>query len=214
VAITDLLIRLAAALALGGAIGLERELSQKPAGLRTNILICAGAAMMMALSEMVLARAGGGGFDPLRVAAGVITGIGFMGAGSIMRAGGHVQGLTTASTLWAVTALGLVAGAGYLLEAGIFAALIILTLVAFRRVEAAVPKKGTVTAVLRVADMDEAPDRVAAVAARHGIELEMVELKRAEGGVLMAFTFLAAAAKERALRRDLAAAAEIIELRK
>jgi len=209
----DLLIRLAVALGLGGAVGLERELSHKPAGLRTNILICTGAAMMMALSEMVLARTPGGGSDLLRIAAGVITGIGFMGAGSIIRAGGHVQGLTTASTLWAVTALGLVVGAGYLIEAVIYTALIIVTLVAFRRIEGAVPKRGSYTAVLKVADMDEAPDRIAEVAARHGIGLESVGFKRVEGAILMTFTFLAQARKERELRRDLAAAAEIIEIR-
>jgi len=213
VPITDILIRLAVALVLGGAIGLERELSNKPAGLRTNILICTGAAMMMALSGMVLASPSNGGSDLLRVAAGVITGIGFMGAGSIIRAGGHVQGLTTASTLWAVTALSLIVGAGYYVVAAVYTALIILTLVAFRRIEAAVPKKSTYGAILKIADMDKAPDKIIAIAAKHGIRLESMGLKRAEGAVLMSFAFLAHGKRERELRRDLAAAAEIVEIR-
>ncbi|MDD8025630.1 MAG: MgtC/SapB family protein [Acidobacteriota bacterium] len=210
--ITDVLIRLAVSLVLGGAIGLEREFSNKPAGLRTNILICTGATMMMALSGMILTAPSAGGSDLLRIAAGVITGIGFMGAGSIIRAGGHVQGLTTASTMWAVTALGLVIGAGYYLVAAAFTAVIMFTLVAFRRLEAAVPKKRSCSVVLKIPDMNEAADQVVAAAVSHGIRLESVCLKRADKTILMSFAFFTRENAECAFLRGLPAAAEIVEI--
>ena len=211
--ITDILIRLAVSLVLGGAIGLERELSNKPAGLRTNILICTGATMMMALSGMVLAAPAAVGSDLLRIAAGVITGIGFMGAGSIIRAGGHVQGLTTASTLWAVTALGLVVGAGYYLAAVVFTAIIVLTLALFRKVEAAVPKKRAYAYALKIPDMDAAADRIGGVAAACGIRIESVDLKRVESAVAMTFDFVARERIERHFRHELSASVEILEIR-
>ncbi len=213
VPITDILIKLAVSLVLGGAIGLERELSNKPAGLRTNILICTGATMMMALSGMVLESRANAGSDLLRIAAGVITGIGFMGAGSIIRAGGHVQGLTTASTMWAVTALGLVVGAGYYLVAAVFTAAIILTLSLFRLVEAAVPKRTGYVYVLSLADMEGAADKIAGIASDLGVWLESVCLKRANGGASMTFGFSARSKKEREFRRALDGAAEILEIR-
>jgi putative Mg2+ transporter-C (MgtC) family protein len=212
VPITDILIKLAVALVLGGAIGLERELSNKPAGLRTNILICTGATMMMTLSSLVLASPANSGSDLLRVAAGVITGIGFMGAGSIIRAGGHVQGLTTASTMWAVTALGLVVGAGFYLVAAVYTAAIILTLSLFRRVEALVPKKEGYIYVLNLADMEGAADKVTRLATGLGMWLESVSLKRSNDAVLMTFGFAARAKKEREFRRAVQGAAEILEI--
>ena len=101
---------------LGGAIGIERELSGKAAGLRTNILICVGSALLMDLS-IHLGDGREGPSDPARLAAQVITGIGFLGAGTIMQARGTVIGLTTAATLWVVMAIGLVVGSGRYIEA-------------------------------------------------------------------------------------------------
>jgi putative Mg2+ transporter-C (MgtC) family protein len=213
VLITDILVRLAVSLVLGGAIGLERELSNKPAGLRTNILICTGATMMMALSGMILASPSAQGSDLLRMAAGVITGIGFMGAGSIIRAGGHVQGLTTASTLWAVTALGLVVGAGYFLTAVVFTVVIVLTLALFRKVEGVIPKKRSYAYTLKIPDMEAAADKIGCVAAACGVRIESVDLKRGRDFVLMSFGFLAREKVERDFRRALAGAAEVLEIR-
>ncbi|GAG88241.1 unnamed protein product, partial [marine sediment metagenome] len=116
-------------------IGVERETSQKPAGFRTNILICLGATMMMVLSRLVLEGKEGSSGDLMRMAAGVITGIGFIGAGTIIQARGMIIGLTTAATLWAVAGLGLIIGAGYYVIAIIFTATIALTLVIFRQFE-------------------------------------------------------------------------------
>ncbi|MFW6200788.1 MAG: MgtC/SapB family protein, partial [Gemmatimonadota bacterium] len=115
----DLLGRLFLATLLGGAIGFEREHSGKPAGLRTNILICVGATLITDLSfvfpEFVpndYVRA-----DPARLAAQIVSGIGFLGAGTIIQARGSVTGLTTAATLWVVAAIGIGVGTGSYVEA-------------------------------------------------------------------------------------------------
>src|SRR5437899_12959242 len=94
---------------LGGAIGLERELGGKPAGLRTNILICIGSVLYTHLSIAMLsaiAGSGGTGTDPTRVAGQIVTGVGFIGAGTILHARGAVVGLTSAATIWVVAAIG------------------------------------------------------------------------------------------------------------
>ncbi len=110
----DLAAKLVVAVIVGGGIGLEREMKGKPAGLRTNILICVGSALLMDLS-MGLALTHGG--DPGRIAAQVVTGIGFLGAGTILHTRGMITGLTSAATIWVVAAIGLTIGAGYFVEA-------------------------------------------------------------------------------------------------
>jgi putative Mg2+ transporter-C (MgtC) family protein len=122
------LIRCGAAAVCGAMIGLEREMKQKPAGFRTNILICLGAAMYMAIGVLLMERAGDGGIDPTRIAAQVVTGIGFLGAGTILHHGDRVTGLTTAATIWVVAAIGLVAGAGFPVLAFVSSLLVIATL--------------------------------------------------------------------------------------
>lgn len=115
----DLLLKLALATVLGGFIGWERESSGKPAGLRTNILICVGAALLSDLSIHYsrLADPSGPSYDPSRITAQIVSGMGFLGAGTIMQAKGTVTGLTTAATLWVVAAIGMTAGAGAYVEA-------------------------------------------------------------------------------------------------
>jgi putative Mg2+ transporter-C (MgtC) family protein len=106
--VSEVFLRLALAAGLGGAIGLEREYRRKPAGLRTNMLIALGSALFSVLSVEVGAAAG----SPDRIAAQIVTGIGFLGAGAILRSGGNVQGLTTAATIWVNAAIGMAAGIG------------------------------------------------------------------------------------------------------
>jgi putative Mg2+ transporter-C (MgtC) family protein len=115
-------VRLLLAAFLGGAIGLERELSRKPAGLRTNLFICFGAAMFTILSEQMVAPGVG---DRSRIASNIIPGIGFIGAGSILHSRGSVTGLTTAATLFVVASIGMASGGGFYLQA-IFATMVIL----------------------------------------------------------------------------------------
>src|SRR3954463_14383467 len=118
-----LLVRLLLAILLGGAIGVERELKAKPAGLRTNILICVGAAVFTYLSAQI-----GGAGDPGRIAAQILTGVGFIGAGTIMHTRGSVSGLTSAATIWVVSAIGMAVGAGHFLEALGITALVMVVL--------------------------------------------------------------------------------------
>jgi putative Mg2+ transporter-C (MgtC) family protein len=114
----DLGMKMVVAVIAGGAIGFERQIAGKPAGLRTNILICVGSALLMDLSVHIGAVWGNGMVgDPARLAAQVVTGIGFIGAGTIMQARGTITGLTSAATLWVVAAIGLTAGAGFFVEA-------------------------------------------------------------------------------------------------
>jgi putative Mg2+ transporter-C (MgtC) family protein len=109
--VVDPIIRLVLAAALGAALGFEREVKQKSAGLRTNALIAAGAALFMMLS---LQLGQDDGADPARIAAQIVTGIGFLGAGAILHTRHGVQGLTTAATIWMNAAIGMAVGAGYL----------------------------------------------------------------------------------------------------
>jgi putative Mg2+ transporter-C (MgtC) family protein len=130
------LVRCGIAAVCGGLIGLEREFKQKPAGFRTNILICVGSAMYMAIGLLLLGpQYTAGGFDPGRIAAQVVTGIGFLGAGTIIQQGAHVTGLTTAATIWVVAAIGLVAGAGFPILAAISALLVLATLTVLGPIE-------------------------------------------------------------------------------
>jgi len=120
----EMALRLLLATALGGAIGLQRELSGKEAGLRTNMLIALGAALLTVLSIYAFP-----GSDPSRLAAGIATGIGFIGAGVILhRSGGAVVGLTTAATIFAVAAIGIAAGAGIYLVSVVATVLVIVIL--------------------------------------------------------------------------------------
>jgi putative Mg2+ transporter-C (MgtC) family protein len=114
----DLMSKLLLAMLAGGAIGFERQIAGKAAGLRTNILICVGSALFMDLSmnlgtTLGVERVG----DPGRIAAQVVTGIGFIGAGTIMQARGSITGLTSAATIFVVAAIGLNVGAGFYREA-------------------------------------------------------------------------------------------------
>jgi putative Mg2+ transporter-C (MgtC) family protein len=109
----DTLLRVVAAAALGGAIGLERELDEKAAGLRTHLLVSVGAALFTLVGAYGFAEFPRSSIDPSRIAAQIVTGIGFLGAGVIFRQGFAVRGLTTAASLMLVAAVGIAAGAGF-----------------------------------------------------------------------------------------------------
>ncbi|UCE97514.1 MAG: MgtC/SapB family protein [Dehalococcoidia bacterium] len=121
----EMILRILLAVVLGSAIGFQRSKAEKPAGMRDIILICAGAALFTIISIY--------GFnvgDPARVAAGIVTGIGFLGAGAIIRRGeaGVVKGLTTAATIWVAAGIGMAAGAGMYIIAPISTLLVLLVL--------------------------------------------------------------------------------------
>ncbi|MFH0955088.1 MAG: MgtC/SapB family protein [Candidatus Micrarchaeota archaeon] len=133
---TDFLLRLIVAAILGGLIGFEREAHERPAGLRTHMLVCIGAALFTIASFDFTT----GNADPTRIASNIVVGIGFIAAGAIFKAESKVTGLTTAADLWVVGAIGMFAGLGYYTHAVIAGVLGWLVLVIGRRLKAKVPK--------------------------------------------------------------------------
>jgi putative Mg2+ transporter-C (MgtC) family protein len=132
------LVRLLVSFALGGMIGLERESHRRPAGLRTHILVATGSCLITLVSiysASVSSLGERGAIDPTRIAANIITGIGFLGAGTILRDGMTVRGLTTAASLWVVAGMGLAVGFGFYAGALAVAILVTLSLVYLDRIE-------------------------------------------------------------------------------
>ncbi len=129
----EALLRLVLALLLSGLIGLERESNRKVAGFRTHILVGVGSALIMLISIYGFAQTPSR--DPFRLAAQVVSGIGFLGAGTILHQGANVHGLTTAASLWVVSAIGLATGAGMYLPAAFASVLAFLTLTYIQRLE-------------------------------------------------------------------------------
>ena len=125
--------RLALGLVLGAVIGFERELHRQPAGFRTHSLVALGAALFTIISAYGFS---GSSVDPTRIAAQIVSGIGFIGAGTILQYRGNIRGLTTAASLWSVAAIGMAAGAGLLAMAVIGTVLILVVLSLLDRVEA------------------------------------------------------------------------------
>lgn len=174
-------IPLALAALLGGIVGLERESANRPAGLRTHVLVCVGSALVMQVSlamyELTINRGYGNG-DPGRIAAQVVSGIGFLGAGTIMREGLSIRGLTTAASLWVVAAVGLAAGAGMYLEATVAAIMMLITLTVLSAVERRFIKAGNHHSIaVQVADT---PGRLAALASvigRAGANIKNVQMR-------------------------------------
>src|SRR5690554_6862653 len=132
----DILLKLALSIVLGALIGFEREYTNRPAGLRTNILVCLGATLVQIISiEIFTSYHQLSNIDPARLGAQVISGIGFLGAGTIIREGANIKGLTTAASLWVVACIGLAIGQGIYVPAIIAAILSFITLTALRGIE-------------------------------------------------------------------------------
>ncbi|MBU7008313.1 MgtC/SapB family protein [Phosphitispora fastidiosa] len=132
----QVIIRIIMAGVLGGLIGLERESLNKSAGFRTHILVCVGSALIMVVSlDLYELYKGATNIDPGRIAAQVVSGIGFLGAGTIMREGATVKGLTTAASLWVVAGVGLALGAGFYFPALVTTGVVFLTLIYLGKVE-------------------------------------------------------------------------------
>ncbi len=128
----EFIIRMLVATAAGGALGLERESSNKSAGLRTNTLVALGASIFVMISARVIQPESG---DPSRVVGQIVTGIGFLGAGVILHRGTNVKGLTTAATIWCSAALGSLAGFGFYWEVAAATILIIFVNTVFKKAD-------------------------------------------------------------------------------
>jgi putative Mg2+ transporter-C (MgtC) family protein len=146
-------VRLVLAAIFGGIIGLEREVRDKPAGLRTNILICVGSTLFMSLSTRVAQLLGG---DPTRIAAQIISGIGFLGAGAVLHSHGFVLGLTTAATIWVVAGVGMALGSGMYGVATFVTAMSLVTLYFLSYVEDRIQGRKSYSYALVVSDLNQA----------------------------------------------------------
>ncbi len=130
---TDFVLRLLAAMGAGGLVGLEREWSNKSAGLKTNMLVAVGACIYVLVNVMISSQ--NGHSDPTRIIGQIVTGIGFLGGGVILHRGANVHGLTTAATIWCSAALGCVAGMGFYLETAICTVAVLIVNLAFKKVD-------------------------------------------------------------------------------
>src|SRR6185295_2841889 len=146
-------LKLLLAAVLGGLIGLEREMRDKPAGLRTNILICVGSTLFMSISTKVSELLGG---DPTRIAAQIISGIGFLGAGAVLHSHGFVLGLTTAATIWVVAGVGMALGSGMYTVAVFTTAMSLVTLYFLSFVEDRIQGRRSYSYTLVVTDLNHA----------------------------------------------------------
>jgi len=181
----ELFLQLCLATLFGGAIGLERELGGKPAGLRTNILICLGSVLYTKLSVAMAA----GNADPTRIAAQIVTGVGFIGAGTILHARGAVVGLTSAATIWVVAAIGVALGAASYWEAAGTTLLVLVVLQGLGRVERLVARQSTQSTLLVHARPEPtALDELEAVVRRTGLEIERQASRRENVDLVIEFT--------------------------
>jgi putative Mg2+ transporter-C (MgtC) family protein len=134
---TEIIVRLLLAAFLGGLVGMEREANNRPAGLRTHVLVALGSTLIMMISIDAFKGMGelGNGGEPARLAAQVVSGIGFLGAGTILRDGNNVKGLTTAASLWVCGGIGLAIGSGYYLGGFVTVAIVLFTLMRLGKIE-------------------------------------------------------------------------------
>lgn len=148
----QIVVRLLAAMLLGAIIGTEREYTHRPAGMRTHMLVALGACAVMITGQMIFCQYYplGATPDPARLAAQVIAGVGFLGAGTILRDGASIKGLTTAASVWTVACLGVAVGAGLYIIAVVGVVLMMVTLVLFERVQARLLKHRDVSSTFSV----------------------------------------------------------------
>ena len=181
----ELAIRMATAAALGGLVGAERHRADKAAGLRTHMLVSVGSCLFMVVSshgfDEVL-RPSLVQLDPSRVAAQVVSGIGFLGAGAILRRHEAVLGLTTAASIWAVAAVGLAAGGGMIAAAVTATAVIVLTLTAMRWVEDRISvRPGSCALLIMIRDDEPAARLAGEELCRPGVAISAVRYSAVDG---------------------------------
>lgn len=177
----ETMIPLLVAVVCGGVVGLERESANRPAGLRTHVLVCVGSALIMQVSLTMWAMTGYGTHgpgDPGRIAAQVVSGIGFLGAGTIMREGVNIRGLTTAASLWVVAGVGLAVGANMYMESIVAVVLVVMTLKTLSEVERRwISKGGHHTLILHVTDTPGRLGVLATVCGRWGANIKSVSMR-------------------------------------
>jgi putative Mg2+ transporter-C (MgtC) family protein len=182
-----MIVKLLLAALLGGVVGFEREVHERPAGLRTHILVCLGAALFTIVSASFSPAS-----DPARIAAQVVSGIGFLGGGTILRQGNIVRGLTTAASLWAVAGIGMaVAAGGYLMLVAVTGtAIVVLTLWVVRYLETGLSKRFVRNLTLEVSPEESfVADKVMQEYAQMGISVQKVRSYRTSDGDKRVYRF-------------------------
>ena len=186
-----IVFRLVLSAILSGIVGFEREFHGRAAGFRTHILLCVGSTLIMLTSihifDVYSARVP---IDPARLAAGVVTGIGFMGAGTIMRYKASVRGLTTATSLWVVAGIGLAVGSGLYFGAIITTIIAVIALMFFSRLEHVMIRKNWYkTIVIETKDGLEQLKRIREALSEYGSEINDLEADRSKDGAHMVLKF-------------------------
>ncbi|MCK4943184.1 MAG: MgtC/SapB family protein [Candidatus Aminicenantes bacterium] len=180
----EILLKIILAATLGGLIGLEREIAQKEAGLRTNILIAIGSALLTILS-IKLAESFSLA-DPSRIASQIVTGIGFLGAGAIIQARFAVHGLTTAATIWSVAAIGMAVGIGYYFIAFTVTLFILIILTSFRAIIRMIEKqKKSFVYIIKTGDRAAILAEIKKIMTESGIRYINVNLSKIKQGYLI-----------------------------
>ncbi|NLZ27733.1 MAG: MgtC/SapB family protein [Firmicutes bacterium] len=183
--IFEIALRLFIAVLLGGLIGFEREISNRPAGFRTHILVCVGSALIMMVSvygfycpgvENILLRQ-----DPGRMAAGVVTGIGFLGAGTIIQHRGNIKGLTTAAGIWVVSGIGLAVGVGYWKAAMVATFFVLLSLYVLNKVDNVYLSRHKYK-ILSIKAIDQIAllSKISGVLGEHHMNIKKINISQAE----------------------------------
>ena len=189
--ISEIFLRLLCAMIVGLIIGTEREYTHRPAGMRTHILVALGSCAVMITGELIFAeyKAYGAMPDPARLSAQVITGVGFLGAGTILREGPSVKGLTTAASLWSVACLGIAAGAGYFSVAIAGMVLIFITLTIFEVLQFKLigPDTELHSYILNTDDVSLGLQALHLHAQKHRASLQSLVTRRTENGYQIIF---------------------------
>ncbi|GAE88717.1 MgtC/SapB family protein [Acetivibrio straminisolvens] len=184
--------RLLLACVLGGLIGYERESTNRPAGFRTHILVCVGSALVMITSQYIFENYKGiTNIDPARLGAQVISGIGFLGAGTIIREGANVRGLTTAASLWAVSCAGIAVGIGFYGGAIIATVIIYITLILLKRTERHIARKRRLSVFyIQTEDLPGQIGIIGSIFGKYNVTIRNIEFINDEKGkdVLIKFT--------------------------
>lgn len=183
----EVAIRLIAAVLLGGLVGMERENKKRAAGFRTHILVSLGSALVMITSEYIFHMYQGlSNLDPARLGAQVISGVGFLGAGTIIRQGGSVKGLTTAASLWTVACIGIAAGIGFYEGAVIAAIIVFVTLVLLGKFEhVLVKRENEIDLCVKVENKPGMIGEVTTAIGNNGANIKNIELDSDEDQELL-----------------------------
>lgn len=182
ISVLEILVRLVVAAVCGSVIGYQREITERPAGFRTHVLVCIGSALIMMVSIYPFGDASR--VDPTRIAAQVVTGIGFLGAGTIIRQGSIVRGLTTAASLWTIAGVGLAVGAGFYSAALLATTLVFVVLSGFKIIETRL--MGTKGAQVLLVRIEDKPGMLGGIGSAFGemsVNIKNIEMVQEEGRI-------------------------------